>query len=97
MIKTSNFKILDMHVPHANNFYEKFEFLNFDIFCNKRLFQIKTAITFAYGLKKRVIYENYLHKRVLLISDPNTKMHASPLMIPLLLFPILLFCEISLW
>jgi hypothetical protein len=32
--------------------------LNFDIFCKKKLFQIKTAITFAYGLeKKRIIYE----------------------------------------
>jgi hypothetical protein len=47
-----------MHVPHATNFYGKFEILNFDIFCKKKLFQIKTAITFAYGLeKKRIIYE----------------------------------------
>jgi hypothetical protein len=47
-----------MHVPHATNFYGKFENLNFDIFCKKKLFQIKTAITFAYGLeKKRIIYE----------------------------------------
>jgi hypothetical protein len=41
-----------MHVPHATNFYRKFEILNFDIFCKKKLFQIKTAITFAYGLEK---------------------------------------------
>jgi hypothetical protein len=47
-----------MHVPNATNFYGKFENLNFDIFCKKRLFQIKTALTFAYGLeKKRIIYE----------------------------------------
>jgi hypothetical protein len=43
-----------MHVPHATNFYEKFENLNFDIFCKKMLFQIKTAITFAYRLEKNV-------------------------------------------
>jgi hypothetical protein len=30
------------------------ENLNFDIFCKKRLFQIKTALSFAYGLKKSV-------------------------------------------
>jgi hypothetical protein len=47
-----------MQVSHATNFYGKFEILNFDIFCKKRLFQIKTVITFAYGLeKKRIIYE----------------------------------------
>jgi hypothetical protein len=27
--------------------------LNFDIFCKKRLFEIKMAITFAYGLEKK--------------------------------------------
>jgi hypothetical protein len=43
-----------MHVPHATNFYGKFEFLIFDFFYKKRLFQIKTAITFAYGLEKNV-------------------------------------------
>ena len=47
-----------MHVPHATNFYGKFEILNFEFFCKKRLFQIKTALTFAYGLEKiRIIYE----------------------------------------
>jgi hypothetical protein len=47
-----------MHVPHATNFYGKFENLKIDIFCKKRLLQIKTALTFAYGLgKKRIIYE----------------------------------------
>jgi hypothetical protein len=47
-----------MHVPHAINFYGNFEILNFEFFCKKRLFQIKTALTFAYGLeKKRIIYE----------------------------------------
>jgi hypothetical protein len=47
-----------MHVPNATNFYGKFENLNFDIFCKKRLFQFKTALTFAYGLgKKRIIYQ----------------------------------------
>jgi hypothetical protein len=46
-----------MHVPHANN-NGKFEILNFDIYCKKRLFRIKTAITFAYGLGKTYnIYE----------------------------------------
>jgi hypothetical protein len=45
-----------MHVPHATNFYGKFEFLTF--FVKKMLFQIKTAINFAYGLEKnRIIYE----------------------------------------
>jgi hypothetical protein len=44
-----------MHVPHTTNFYENF---NFDIFYKKKLFQIKTAITFAYGLEKKcIIYE----------------------------------------
>jgi hypothetical protein len=33
------------------------ENLNFDIFCKKRLFQIKTAITFAYRLEKSIIYK----------------------------------------
>jgi hypothetical protein len=34
------------------------ENLKNDFFCKKRLFQIKTALTFAYGLeKKRIIYE----------------------------------------
>jgi hypothetical protein len=48
-----------MHVPHATNFYGKFENLKFDFFFfQKRLFQIKTALTFAYELeKKRIIYE----------------------------------------
>jgi hypothetical protein len=47
-----------MHVPQATNFYGKFENLKIDIFCKKRLFEIKTAITFAYGLeKKHIIYE----------------------------------------
>jgi hypothetical protein len=32
--------------------------LKFDFFCKKRLFRIKTALTFTYGLeKKRIIYE----------------------------------------
>jgi hypothetical protein len=47
-----------MHVPHVNNFYRKFEIFNFNIFCKKRLFRIKTALTFAYGLRKKcIIYE----------------------------------------
>jgi hypothetical protein len=47
-----------MHVPHATNFYGKFENLNFDIFCKKRVLEIKTALTFAYGLgKKPIIYQ----------------------------------------
>jgi hypothetical protein len=34
------------------------EILNFEFFCKKRLFRIKTALTFAYRLeKKRIIYE----------------------------------------
>jgi hypothetical protein len=41
-----------MHVPHTTNFNRKFENLNFDIFCKKRLFKIETALTFAYGLEK---------------------------------------------
>jgi hypothetical protein len=41
-----------MHVPHATNFYGKFENLNFDIFCKKRLFQIKTALTLRMNSKK---------------------------------------------
>jgi hypothetical protein len=59
-----------MRVPHATNFYGKFEKLNFDIFCKRRLFQIKTAITFAYGLeKKRIIYEKLSTQNF--ISDFN--------------------------
>jgi hypothetical protein len=47
-----------MHVPHATNFYGKFENLNFHIFCKKRVLEIKMAITFAYVLgKKRIIYQ----------------------------------------
>jgi hypothetical protein len=47
-----------MHVPHATNFYGKFENLNFDIFCKKRVLEIKMALTFPYGLgKKRIIYQ----------------------------------------
>jgi hypothetical protein len=66
-----------MHVPHATNFYGKFENLNFDIFCKNRLFQIKMAITFAYGLeKKRIIYKkNYLHKILHLISTAYGRLH----------------------
>jgi hypothetical protein len=34
------------------------ENLNFDIFCKKRMLEIKTALTFAYGLgKKHIIYQ----------------------------------------
>jgi hypothetical protein len=43
-----------MHVPHATNFSGKFEILNFDIFAKKRLSQLKTVITFAYGLGKNI-------------------------------------------
>jgi hypothetical protein len=41
-----------MHVPHVANFYGNFENFNFDIFYKKKLFQIKTALILAYGLKK---------------------------------------------
>jgi hypothetical protein len=71
MIKLQISKSFDMHVPHTTNFYRKFENLNFDIFCKKKLFQIKTAITFAYGLKKSVIYENVSTKKV--TSDFNSR------------------------
>jgi hypothetical protein len=47
------------------------ENLNFDIFCKKRLFQIKTSLTFAYGLKKCVIYENVSTEKV--TSDFNSR------------------------
>jgi hypothetical protein len=61
-----------MHVPHASNFYGKFEILNFHIFWTKRLFQIKSAITIAYGLeKKHIIYEKPSTQKV--ISDFNGK------------------------
>jgi hypothetical protein len=40
------------------------ENLNFDIFCKKRLFRIKTAKTFPYGLEKSVIYEKLSMKKV---------------------------------
>jgi hypothetical protein len=47
-----------MHVPHATNVYGKFKNLNLNIFLQKRLFQIKTALTFAYGHEKnRIIYQ----------------------------------------
>jgi hypothetical protein len=59
-----------MYVPHTTNFYKKIEILNFDIFCKKRLFQIKTALTFAYELKKSVIYENVSMEKV--TSDFNS-------------------------
>jgi hypothetical protein len=51
------------------------ENLNFDFFCKKRLFQIKTAITFAYGLEKSIIYENYLHKILHPISTAVGHLH----------------------
>jgi hypothetical protein len=61
-----------MHVPHATNFYGKLEILNFDIFCKKRLFQIKSPITFAYGLKKKhIIYEKLSTQKV--TSDFNIR------------------------
>jgi hypothetical protein len=60
-----------MHVPHANNFYGKFEILNFDIFCKKRMLEIKTALTFAYELgKKRIIYQKLSTQNF--TSDFNT-------------------------
>jgi hypothetical protein len=40
-----------MHVPHATIFREKLKTWIL-IFLQKKLFRIKTAITFAYGLKK---------------------------------------------
>jgi hypothetical protein len=47
-----------MHVPHATNFYGKFENLKIDFFCKKRLFKIKMALTFAYRLERKcIIYE----------------------------------------
>jgi hypothetical protein len=45
-------------------FRENLKILNFDIFCKKRLFQIKTAITFPYGLKKNLIYEKLFTQKV---------------------------------
>jgi hypothetical protein len=46
--------------------------LNFDIFCKERLFQIKTAITFAYGLEKNcLIYEKLSTKKF--TSDFNRR------------------------
>jgi hypothetical protein len=59
------------------------ENLNFDIFCKKSLLEIKTAITFAYELKKSVIYEKLSRKKVtsdshkfLLLKIPKeTKKH----------------------
>jgi hypothetical protein len=64
-----------MHVPHATNFYGKFEILNFDIFCKKRLFQIKTAITFAYGLEKNIIYEKLSTQKVHPILTTIGRLH----------------------
>jgi hypothetical protein len=59
-----------MHVPHTIKFYGKIENMNFDIFCKKRLFQIKTDLTSAYGLEKEcVIYENVSTEKV--TSDFN--------------------------
>jgi hypothetical protein len=47
------------------------ENLKIDIFCKKRLFQIKTAITFAYGLEKSVIYKKLSMENF--TSDVNTR------------------------
>jgi hypothetical protein len=50
------------------------ENLNFDTFCKKRLFQIKTTITFAYRLKKSVIYEKLSTKKVAqFLASQNSK------------------------
>jgi hypothetical protein len=62
-----------MHVPHATNFYGKFENFIFYIlyFLQKKLFQIKSATTFAYGLEKnRIIYQKLSTKKV--TSDFNS-------------------------
>jgi hypothetical protein len=65
-----------MHVPHATNFYGKFENLIFDFFCcKKRLFRIKTALTFAYGLKNVQYIKNYLHKILHPISTAIGRLH----------------------
>jgi hypothetical protein len=50
MIKTSNFKILWHACTSRNQLLWKIWILIF--FAKKRLFQIKTAITFAYGFEK---------------------------------------------
>jgi hypothetical protein len=54
MIKTPNFKILWHAFTSHNQLLGKFENLIFDIFYKKRLFWIKTAITFAYEVEKIV-------------------------------------------
>jgi hypothetical protein len=65
-----------MHVPHATNFYGKFVILNFDIFYKKRLFQIKTAIAFTYGLEKKcIIYEKLSMQKVQPISTAIGRFH----------------------
>jgi hypothetical protein len=64
-----------MLVPHATNFYGKFEILNFDIFCKKRLFQIKTAITFPMESKKCIIYEKLSTQKVHPISTAIGRLH----------------------
>jgi hypothetical protein len=45
------------------------------IFCKKRLFQIKTAITFVYGLKKVYYMKNYLRKKLHPISTVIGRLH----------------------
>jgi hypothetical protein len=52
MIKTSNFKILWHACTSRNQILWKIWKFEIWIFLQKRLFQIKTAITFAYRLKK---------------------------------------------
>jgi hypothetical protein len=63
-----------MHVPHATNFYGKFENLIFDIFC-KKLFQIKSEITFATDSKKHIIYEKLSMQKVTSDSIAVGRLH----------------------
>jgi hypothetical protein len=64
-----------MHVPHATNFYRKFENLNFDIFCKKRLFKIETALTSAYRLEKSIIYQKLSTQNLHPISTAIGHLH----------------------
>jgi hypothetical protein len=63
MIKVSYIKILWHACTSRNQLLWKIWNFEFWYFLQKRLFQIKTAITFAYDSKKRIIYQKLYTKK----------------------------------
>jgi hypothetical protein len=69
MVKTSKIKIIRDVVMLIHIIVSKIKKINFDMFCKKVLWKSKTAITFAYDVKKkRIIYQNVQHEKPVPIS-----------------------------